>query len=198
MPGPPFYSALARSMLAGEATESALVARLSQTLGRNWRWIRPLARRYLKRFGTDLRPRRKDVVRFLRGDEHLSDALYRFRSEVHIARWIGDPALMQPAPAAAQWKVPAIESVGTLATWLGVTPSELEWFADRKRLCARKTPQVEGPLAHYHYRILTKDSGDVRLIEAPKRRLKQIQQKILFDILEKIPAHPAAHGFVKS
>jgi len=198
MPGPAFYSALARSMLAAEATETALVARLSHTLGRNWRWLRPLARRYLKRFGSDIRPRRKDVVHFLRTDDHLADALHRYRSEIRIAAWLAEPASMQPAPIAAHWKIPAIESIGALAAWLGVTPSELEWFADRKRLCARRTPDADGPLSHYHYRILTKASGNIRLIEAPKRRLKQIQQQILSGILERIPVHPAAHGFVKS
>ena len=35
-----------------------------------------------------------------------------------------------------------------------------------------------------------------RLIEAPKRTLKAAQRKILAEILEKIPAHQAAHGFV--
>jgi hypothetical protein len=185
-------------MLVGEATESAIVARVSRLLGKNWRWIRPLTRRYLNRFGTDLRPRRKDVVRFLHADDGLAGALHRYRGEIRIASWLSEPASMQPAPAAADWRIPALESVGALAAWLGVTPSELEWFADRKRLNSRKTQHVDGPLAHYHYRILAKESGNIRLIEAPKRRLKQIQQRILSGIIEKIPVHPAAHGFVKS
>jgi RNA-directed DNA polymerase len=198
MPGPAFYSTLARSMLAAEAAENEIVARLNQTLGKNWRWIRPLARRYLDHFGSSVRPRRKDVVRFLHADDHLADALHRYSSEIRIAAWLGGPASMQPAPAAANWKVPPIESMGDLATWLGLTPSELEWFADRKRLNTRKTATVDGLLAHYHYRILVKDAGNIRLIESPKRRLKQIQQKILSDILDNIPTHPAAHGFVQS
>jgi retron-type reverse transcriptase len=35
------------------------------------------------------------------------------------------------------------------------------------------------------------------LIEAPKPRLKELQRQILSEILEKIPPHPAAHGFLK-
>jgi hypothetical protein len=35
------------------------------------------------------------------------------------------------------------------------------------------------------------------LIEAPKARLKKMQRRILAEILERIPAHAAAHGFVK-
>jgi len=38
---------------------------------------------------------------------------------------------------------------------------------------------------------------EARLIESPKPRLKQIQRTVLREILEKVPAHSAAHGFVK-
>jgi hypothetical protein len=82
-----------------------------------------------------------------------------------------------------------------MAEWLRITPSELEWFADLKRMIARQENGFEGPLSHYHYRILCKPGGDVRLIEAPKARLKQMQRQILTQILEKISLHPAAHGF---
>jgi hypothetical protein len=35
------------------------------------------------------------------------------------------------------------------------------------------------------------------VVEAPKRRLRQIQRAILTGILERVPSHTAAHGFVK-
>jgi retron-type reverse transcriptase len=197
MPRPIFYSALARAMLAGQAAENDLVARASKTLGRNWRWIRPLAGRYLAHFGSELRPRRKEVVQFLRADERLADAQRRYRDQIRIAEWIHEPASMHPVTAAVEWQIPRIESVGALAEWLEIGPSELAWFADLKRLCSRKSAPAVSSIAHYSYRVLAKDSGNIRLIEAPKRRLKQIQQKILSSILDKIPAHPAAHGFVK-
>jgi len=50
--------------------------------------------------------------------------------------------------------------------------------------------------AHYHYVWLRKRSGGVRLIEIPKPMLKGAQQQILREILDHVPAHPAAHGFV--
>jgi hypothetical protein len=43
---------------------------------------------------------------------------------------------------------------------------------------------------------LSKGSG-LRLIESPKAQLKQIQRQILTKILERVPGHNAAHGFVK-
>ena len=102
---------------------------------------------------------------------------------------------MQPVAAAETCPVPAIESVAALAEWLGVDPNELDWFADLKGLVARRdTPE---PLRHYRYRVLTKRSGNIRLIEAPKPRLKGLQRHILDRILNGVPAHPAVHGFVK-
>jgi len=101
---------------------------------------------------------------------------------------------MQPVPSAAGWNVPEIESIGKLADWFGVTAGELKWFADLKGLeCRKNLPR----LRHYHYSVLIKVSGRVRLIEAPKPRLKHLQRQILVHVLDKIPPHPSVHGFVK-
>jgi RNA-directed DNA polymerase len=98
--------------------------------------------------------------------------------------------------AARTWNLPAIESIGGLAEWLGITPGEAAWFADLRRNMARLGPaDYAGPLSHYHYRILAKEGGTIRLIEAPKERLKRLQKQILGEILGKIPVHPAVHGF---
>ena len=191
-----FYESLANSILGGEASVDAIAARISHTLGRNWRWRKPLARRYLVKFGEGSRPRRRDVARFLRADDGLARALSRRRDPVQIANLIGEHPTIQPARAARAWPVPPITSGGVLAKWLQVSSGELEWFADLKRMIARRGPEAAmGPLSHYHYRVLAKEGGAIRLIEAPKQRLKGIQKQILSEILEKIPVHPAAHGF---
>ena len=44
---------------------------------------------------------------------------------------------------------------------------------------------------------LPKRGGNIRLIESPKPRLKKLQRQILSQILDRIPVHGAAHGFVK-
>jgi hypothetical protein len=138
------------------------------------------------------------VVAFLVADAGLKAALQRHGSRVRIAEWLPEPARMMPVDAARKWKIPEIESVNALADWLHLSASELEWFADLKRLAARLgKEQVQGALGHYHYRILAKEGGNVRLIEAPKPRLKEIQRRILNGILENIPIHPAVHGFRK-
>src|SRR5262249_51784271 len=50
-------------------------------------------------------------------------------------------------------------------------------------------------LRHYTYRWLTSRGGKVRLLEAPRPRLKAIQRRILHEVLDAIPAHDAAHGY---
>jgi RNA-directed DNA polymerase len=196
MLNPSFYSAVAWSILAGEPDVDAMSVRMRRTLGRNWRWVRGLATRYVRVFGSQTRPRRRDVVGFLRADEGLHDAEVKYRGQLRIAQWLTEPERMQPVKAARDWAVPKIESAGELAAWLGVTASELEWFADLKRLNAR-IASGDGPVSHYFYRVLAKKSGNIRLIEAPKSKLKELQQIILKELLEKIPSHPAVHGFLK-
>ena len=186
--------ALAQALLAGEPTVDLLVYRCSRMLGKSWRWIRPLALRYLDKFGTGLRPRHRDVVRFLRGDAGFQRARSKYSDKLLASEVWTAPLQMQPASAARTWDLPTIDSPGDLAKWLGLDPGELRWFADLKALGYKKTGEQ---LRHYHYRILAKRFGSVRLIEAPKPRLKDLQRQTLLWILQKIPPHPSVHGFVK-
>jgi RNA-directed DNA polymerase len=193
MANPLLLAALARSFLADESTVEGIVARSRRTLGRNWRWLQPLARRYVETFAGETRPRQRDVVEFFLKDPGFRRARSKHFDELFVERWLLEPQQMQPVPAAAAWDVPVIESVGALASWLRVTLDDLLWFADLKGLAYKiKRPRI----GHYHYRILAKKSGAIRLIEAPKPRLKELQRKILAQILDKIPPHSAAHGFV--
>jgi RNA-directed DNA polymerase len=184
---------LAESFLAGEPNIEEIVDRAARTLGRRWKWLTPLARRYVKSFG-EKRPRQRDVIRFFRRDSGLMRAWLKYRHELAVDQWVVNAPRMQPVRAAENWNLPAIESSGALAQWLGLSASELRWFADLKGLGYKNKEQQ---LRHYHYRVFSKTSGGVRLIEAPKPRLKQMQRKILAQILETVPAHLASHGFVK-
>jgi RNA-directed DNA polymerase len=193
-PDPRLPDALASAFVAGEQTVDAVVARAKRLLGQEWRWLPPLARRYLQTFSGRVRPRRRNVVEFLVNDKRFYRIWQKLASHLGIAHWLTEPQRMQPAAAAANWQVPAIESVAALAEWLGTNVNYLQWFADLKGLGC-KTDRRK--LRHYHYRVLVKDSGNIRLIEAPKQALKKLQQGILSGILDKVPAHSATHGFVK-
>src|SRR5437899_6057743 len=193
MPAAALISALSRSLLAGEPDVDGVHERAARTLGQRWRWLHPLAERYAAVFGSGIRPRHRDVVVFLRQDEGFSRARAKYGRRITIAEWLAEPQRMQPAAAARGWKLPAIESVGDLAEWLAVSTDELEWFADLKALGNKLG---KSKLRHYHYDIRSKRSGGARLIEIPKPRIKELQRRILHGILDAVPVHAAAHGFV--
>lgn len=186
--------ALALAFLAGEQSHHAVAERGMHTLGRRWWWLRPVARGYLEAFAPQARPRRQDVVRFLLEDPRFLRTCSKQSAKIRVKHWPLGSSEMRPVAAAKAWRIPKIESAPALADWLGTDLGYLEWFADLKGLGYKN----DNPkLRHYYYRVLAKDSGDVRLIEAPKQALKKLQQRILSGILDQVPAHPATHGFVK-
>ncbi len=193
MRNPAFATLLARSFLAGEQTVEHIVARCSPASGERWKWLPSLAKKYIERFAGKTRPRERDVTAFLRRHKVVRKASQKYGRELPLTHWLTARQEMLPVVAARRWDLPPIESIGSLAEWLGLTLEDLEWFADLKGLTHRTgTPQ----LTHYNYRVLIKDSGNVRLIEAPKSRLKRTQQQILAGILDRVPPHPVVHGFV--
>ena len=100
-------------------------------------------------------------------------------------------ASLRAAPFALLKPLPRWETLGALAVALDLTPEALDWYAN-----ARGTNPLRGPLAHYHLKVIAKRRGGWRLLEAPKPHLAAVQQKILREVLNAIPVHPAAHGGV--
>ncbi|ROZ98788.1 reverse transcriptase family protein [Gordonia sp. OPL2] len=88
--------------------------------------------------------------------------------------------------------LPDLYDVEQLAHWLDFTVPELEWFADRGGWLRQARP----PLRHYRIWRRAKREG-VRVIEAPKPRMRETQRRLLRRLVEQIPAHPAARGFVR-
>ena len=185
----PLAEALAAAALAGPLTGGGLVERWAEALGKKPRWLGSLAGRLVNAFGENSRPRRFHVVRFLRADFGLANALTRGLSPPAVA---AKPKMCPAGKVARAWKVPRILTPAALARWLDVPFDQLAWFADTRTL-ERLVP--EGPLRHYRYRWLTKRDGSARLIESPKPRLKAMQRRILAEILDRILPHAAAHGF---
>ncbi len=182
-------------MLAGEQSVAAVSERCVRTLGRRWRWIRPLAARYLKTYRGRTRPRRRELTQFLLADKGLNRAWAKYFDQIRVADRFAGVAKMQPVAVAREWGVPAISSVGELADWCGLTVAELEWFADLKGIAGRQKDSVK--FRHYNCVFSAKASGGVRLIEAPKKRLKELQRRILSLIVDRVPVHAAAHGFAR-
>jgi hypothetical protein len=182
--------ALADALLAGTADVEGLVARATWALGRRHRWLAPLCKRVFRRFGSSLEPRnRSELVHWICEDAGYQDAWLAARPP-RIARFVLDPPRMAPRKGAlAACSLPDVPTPGDLAAWLGITPGELDWFAD-----VHDINPAHGPLCHYRYVWVPKSYG-ARLMEVPKPRLRDIQRRILRGILDPVPVHRAAHGF---
>lgn len=98
-----------------------------------------------------------------------------------------------PDPPELRWPgLPdQLATVGDLAEWLDVTPTELDWLAGR----CRDHEHRPDSWRHYHCRWMPKRRGPDRLIESSKPFLKSIQRKLLDELVGRIPLHDAAHGF---
>ena len=94
-----------------------------------------------------------------------------------------------------RWPVAEIASVAALAERLQLSDGQLAWLADVRSL-ERTVP--EETLRNYRYRTLARRGGVPRMIEAPKARLKEVQRWVLHEILDRVPAHEAAHGFTRA
>ena len=99
---------------------------------------------------------------------------------------------LEPEPAGYRFGVVELPDHRAVATLLNVTLPELEWFADRGGWLRR----ASDPLVHYRHKRLATARG-VRLIGAPKPRLREMQRTILRRVLAPIPVHDACHGFEK-
>ena len=89
--------------------------------------------------------------------------------------------------------LPLFRTPEELANWIGLPLNRVAWLVHR---FTGGRPETETS-AHYHYRWIKKRQGGWRLIESPKSMLKAVQTKILRELLDKIPVHATAHGFVQ-
>ncbi len=101
--------------------------------------------------------------------------------------------LFRPIEPLSASPAPKLTTLGDLARWLEVPLAQIEWLVDHRRSLDREKNQT---LQHYGYHWRQKRSGTWRLIEAPKPRMKAIQRRILAEILNHVPPHDDAYGFV--
>ena len=100
----------------------------------------------------------------------------------------------QNQPKLASLQLPFLDTPESIANWLEIPIGQLAWLVHRFEQNGRPD---EVHKSHYHYHWMKKRSGGFRLIESPKSLLKQVQYQILDQILDIVPAHNAAHGFVR-
>lgn len=110
-----------------------------------------------------------DIIYLGRG---VSKGLADRRANVEKLQSLGLPVLVKPSD---------------VATALSLTIPRLRWLAFHSDAST---------VSHYIPFTIPKKSGGVRQISAPHEDLATAQEWILTNILEKVPTHDAAHGFV--
>ncbi len=162
--------------------------RAKRALGDRRKWLTDLA--HVVHAGFPERPADgpRELAELIEACALFSSALADRERPPRVHVWMAAPTEM----VAPRWPVHAVHDLSELATWLGVTQERLAWFADRRSLERSVTDER---LRHYSRRWLRKADGSARLLEAPKTETKDLQRQILRAILDRIPAHEAAHGF---
>jgi RNA-directed DNA polymerase len=177
---------LAAAFLAGEWELEAMTRRARRALGSRV-WLRAVALEVLAAYHRPPLDRPRELVAYV--EIAIEELPRRPRMPPRI---LWHPTF-HPEMGFARWPVPRIDTVGDLAAFLGLEVGTLEWFADVRGL---ERVVDDERLRHYRYMRVARKSGPPRVIEAPKPRLKALQRRVLHEILDVIPVHDAAHGFV--
>jgi hypothetical protein len=112
----------------------------------------------------------------------------------HLRQLFLRPAPPPPRPAAlADLELPALTGLAEVAAWLGFDEERLHWLAG----APWREDERHAGSEHYQRCLRPKAQGGWRLIEAPKSELKLVQRRLLDRLLARVPAHEAAHGFVR-
>ena len=88
---------------------------------------------------------------------------------------------------AAENGLPPLSTPADLAEALKISVAQLRWFCYHRDAAK---------MIHYQRFTIPKRNGKEREIWAPTAQLKEIQHWILYNILERLLVHEAAHGFV--
>ena len=181
-------SALAGAFLAGAWDEDGLVARGAQALSPRPRWLRAVARGVLEAYHRPPADRPRELAAYVR--VLLERRARPAAGPPEVRKWFTP----EPEMGRKRWPVPDIATTGDLGALLGLEPGELDWFADVRRL---ERTVADRRLRHYRYAFVARPGGPWRVIERPKQRLKAIQRLLLHEVLDRIPADDAAHGFTQ-
>ncbi len=191
-------AALSRQLAAGltgaEWTRAWLAAHLERHLPEGIREVGPyLAQVLIEDFPQAYAPAPRAVAAALREDAGFA-RLYAYCLK-HDAWPRPDlaPPIMAPVPGFDDLPVPDLPTLGALAEWLAIPVARLSYMADPQY---RHEDNGETAINHYHYRTKPKRAGGLRVIEAPKDGLKGLQRQILRGILDHVPVHDDAFGFV--
>lgn len=192
---------LARALLADALPcgthRAALLARGQATLGEAPPWLAALVDALgslaLSRPQLTLEALSERIL----GSEAF-EAAFEDGAVPRVHRLILRPARMRPPPLGLDGcALPALPTAEALAAWLGLDLPRLLWLTNEAQAWRPATQPHRQPARHYRCVLHPKRRGGLRLIEAPKADLKRAQHRLLEGLLDQLPLHEAAHGFVR-
>ena len=190
-----FAQRLCAAFLAADWTPEGLFDASIALLGhRREATQRDLAAEVFEASGTVYAPAPRRLTVILRQARSFEELFSACNDKIAKAPPLPMPARMTPLATFAELPLPQLATAGDLARWLDLSPRRLDWFAD---IAGRNTEAQTEALNHYCWHWLPRRNGLPRLIEAPKPTLKRLQRRILREILDLVPCHPAAEGFRK-
>ncbi|MGY5885832.1 reverse transcriptase family protein [Modestobacter lacusdianchii] len=179
---------ISTALLAGPWRRPEMVRRVAVALGqaRAATWVGTLVGEVQSGYARPPVDRPRELAAFVATTRGLQRGLSA-AAPPRVVRWAPRPTEL----AWQRWPVADLPDQAAVARLLDVDAGELAWFADLHGL--ERT--VGEPLRHYRWRMVPRPSG-VRLLAAPKPRLKEAQRRLLRHVLTPIPLHDAAHGGV--
>jgi RNA-directed DNA polymerase len=192
------HALLADAQHPGGRSAAALHARARECLGTDAPWLKPLVAalvgEFSFRWGSHTVP---TLAACIDGLPELDAAFDPDHDAPRIRRLLLRPARrVRPPFALETLDLPRWDTPADLAAGLGLAPERLQWLLGRAQ-DFRETRDDRPHGLHYHPLLKPKRSGGLRLIEIPKPELKAVQKRLLAGLLNGIPAHESAHGFVK-
>ncbi|AWM37745.1 Reverse transcriptase (RNA-dependent DNA polymerase) [Gemmata obscuriglobus] len=189
-----FVSNLAAALLAGEWSVAGLRTSVYRATGKRFGWTPRFAKRVHTAHATP--PTFNELLAFLGRDPGFVRALAalataRYPADRFPVWHIFAPPEPPPRPR-PDWAsgLPVLPNEPALAEWLGVPVGHLLWLADPAGRNA-----ISKGVRSYRVRWVPKPKGRARLLEIPVPPLKRVQRKLLADLLNHVPPHPAVHGF---
>ena len=185
---------LALALLAGPWTKASLRKRALEAFGQGYgRRADRFVEEILASHRPPYPPHRKALEQLIRDATAVDDLSERTIERLLALRPKPKPPQFKPHAKLKASAIPKLVTTSDLAHWLDIPIDQLDWLTDERRTLSREHREV---LQHYDYHWRQKRSGAWRLIEAPKPRMKAIQRRILDEILNHLPPHDAAYGFV--
>jgi retron-type reverse transcriptase len=184
---------LADAMLSGDATPTSARKRCAKALGADGSWLDALCKSIVRKHRYSWHPEsRQAIAASILGHPAFEKIWNTDDRPVLRVYFLPSPKMAPPPLGLERCALPDLPTTGRIAEWLALEPNQLDWFAD---IQGRNADAVDERLRHYTHRWVAKRSGGHRLLEIPKVRLRQLQRKLLRELLEYVPPHEAAHGF---